>query len=242
MVIWMQTDPILEQAEIIAQQQSPDDAARFLAEYRKAACESIHDDPAQIGSLLQIVTAQVKYLNQSQAPDKAAGVAEWFLHILHHLQDDVPDVEWKRLKLAFRESFSAFFRHYAKSLANLDRIEDMRIAMRHALDLTSMIPMAIVYLVHLYTPLLDREMIEDQPSKQWVLDRYAECLAALDFAGLHDEPFRAALDLYQLAHRDAQHANELFDQVDQMAAQAPNDIALTTLKNIFKKQFVSSSK
>ncbi len=235
----MQTDQILEQAEILSQQQSPDSAARFLAEYRKSACESIHDDPAQIGCLLQIVTAQIKYLNLAQASDKAAGIAEWFLHILHHLQEDVPDVEWKRLKLAFRESFSAFFRNYAKSLANLDRFEDMRIAMRHALDLTTMIPMAIVYLVHLYRPLLNRETIEEQPSKQWVLDRYAECLAALDFAGLHDEPFREALDLYQLAHRDASHAAELFVRVEQMADQSPNDIALTTLKNIYKKQFIS---
>ena len=228
----MNINEILEQAESIANQQSPDDAARFLAEHRKTACDNLQNDHAQIGNLLQIVTAQIRYLNQAGFFDKASGIAEWFLHILHHLQENSPDIEWKHLKLALRDSFSAFFRHYASSLAHLDRIEDMRIAMRQALDLTTMLPMAIVFLIHLYQPLLNRETLENQPSRQWILDRYAECLALLDFAGLHDTPFRTALDLFQLAIRNPQQASSLIEQVEQITQSAPNDIALETLKNM----------
>ncbi len=230
----MNINEILEQADAIASQQSPDDAARFLAEYRKMACDSLTNDHTQIGCLLPIVTAQIKFLNQANVFDKSAGIAEWFLHILHHLQESSPDIEWKHLKLALRDSFSAFFRHYAKSLANLGSIEEMRIAMRNALDLTTMLPMAIVFLIHLYQPLLKHETLEDQPSRQWILDRYAECLASLDFSGLHDTPFRTALDLFQLAIRYPQQTAFHIEQIEQIAQSSPNDIALETIKNMAK--------
>ena len=231
---------IIETAETIAFQQSPDAAARYLADYRREACEKLHDDPSQFANVLQIVTAQIRFLNQAEAYDKSSGIAEWFIHLLEHMQEDAPQIEWKRLKQTLRESFSAFFRHYARTLAQLERFEEMRGAMRNALDLTAMLPMAIVFMLHTYLPLATLETIEDKPSSAWLSERCAECLAQLDFNGLGQTPFRAALDNYQFAHRDPSQAKALYEQVETLAQSAPDDLALETLKNIFKKQFIGN--
>jgi len=222
-------DDILEEAERLANDGSPDDAARFLAPYRRAVCDRLHDSPSSLGDLVQICAAQVHYLNEAGTPDKAAGVAEWFLHRMHHLEEDFPEVDFRMLRRALCESFSRFFRRYARSLRDLDRIEEMRIAMRNALDLTREIPMAVVSLVHLYRPLRDRENLEDEPAPQWLLKRYAEALAALDFAGLHDIPFREALDNGQYAMRCPDKRDEMKLATEALCAQNAQDVALQTL-------------
>ncbi len=230
-------DDILKQAEMVASEQSPDDAARFLAPHRKSACEDLSTDTSRIGDLLCITSAQMQYLIDAGASDKAIGVAEWFLHILHHLEESLADVDFRQLKRALRESFSRFFKRYAHALRDINRYEDMRIAMRTSLDLTMQLPLAIVSMLHLYAPLHQKDLIENESARDFLLKRYAEALAALDFSGLHDLPFRAALDEYQYAFRSEEHVESSRQIIQTLCEKNPEDLALVTLKNIFETIF-----
>lgn len=218
-----------QQAEDIAQTDGPDAAAKFLAPYRREICEAMHETPSKIGELLQISSQQVFYLCQAKMPDKAAGIAEWFLHTLHHLETDMPAVEFVHLKRALRESFSRFFMRYARALRDLGRIEDMRLSVRTALDLTQELALAIVSMAHLYRPLQEHETLENEPAREWLLKRFAECLAALDFSGLHNTPFRAALDEYQYALRGDDKREEARLALQTLAETHPEDAAIATL-------------
>ena len=230
---------ILEQAEEIAADPKlgPDEAAKFLSKYRIQAVESLSQNSINLSHLLSIVTAQIKYLNDASLSDKAIGIAEWFLHIFHHFPENHPECDLIQLKIALREPFAAFFRHYAKALRNIDRIGDMRHAMTNSMDLSREIPMSVIYLIHLYTPLLSKETIESVPSRRWLLDRLAECLAALDFAGQCKTPFRMALDNYQYALRSPDKYDELYVEIEQLSRDNPSDLALQTLFNMYKKEF-----
>ena len=231
-------EKIFEQAETIASdpQKGPDEAAKFLSQYRIQAAKDLSQNSINLGNLLSIVTAQIRYLNDANLSDKAIGIAEWFLHIFHHFPEIHPDCDLTHIKFALRDSLAAFFRHYAKSLRNTDRIEDMHHAMTNSMDLSREIPMSVVFLIHLYTPLLSRETIEATPSRRWFLDRLAECLAALDFAGQNQTPFRCALDNYQYAIRCPDKYDELYLEIEQLSRDNPNDPALKTLFNLYKKE------
>lgn len=226
-------DAIFEQAAQISREKSPDDAARFLAPYRKDCCERLHQEPAAIGDLLRVTTAQMEFLNRADCPDKAVGIAEWFLHVLHHLEAENIEVDFRQLKHALRESFSRFFRRYAQSLRDVERFEDMRLAMRTALDLTREIPMAVVTLVHLYLPLRTRETIEDDTADTWLLKRFAEALATLDFSGYHDASVRTALDHAQYAIRCPDKKEECLREIEALCDQNEDDLELKTLHHLF---------
>ena len=225
-------DDILSQAEQIAAQASPDDAARFLASYRKDACESLQNTPSAMADLLAITSAQMQFLIDAGASDKALGIAEWFLHTLHHYEETIDHGDFIKLKRTLRESFSRFFRRYARVLRDADRIEEMRIAMRTALDLTQMLPMAVVAMLHLYMPLRNRDCLEDEPAGEWLLKRCAEALAGLDFSGLHDTPFRNALDEFQFAMRSAENFIAAQEKIQILCSENPEDLSLKTLANL----------
>lgn len=225
-------DDILADAERIALQSSPDEAARFLAIHRRQACEALHDSPANIADLLAITSAQMQFLIDAGTSDKALGIAEWFLHTLHHFEESLDQEDFIKLKRALRESFSRFFRRYARCLRDAGRIEEMRLAMRTALDLTQMLPMAIVAMLHLYLPLKTKELLEDEPSSEWLLKRCAEALAGLDFAGMHDSPFRHALDEFQFALRSEDNLLHARDQLRILCAENTEDISIKTLANL----------
>ena len=236
-------DAILDQAESIAEtpESGPNQAAMFLAPYRIQAATDLQEDITQLKPLLSIITAQVRYLTEAGLPDKATAVAEWFIHTLHHLSENDPEYQISKLQMALRSLFAAFFRHYARALRNVDRIEDMRIAMRTSMDLSRDITMSVVFLVHLYAPLIkENEVLENTPAKKWILDRYAECLAAMDYAGLHDTPFRTAMDKFQLAMYNQENIKLYFFEISKLATEHPDDIAIKTLKNLFEKQYITS--
>ena len=90
-------DDILSEAEQIAAQASPDDAARFLASYRKEACEALENTPSAIADLLAITSAQMQFLIDAGASDKALGIAEWFLHTLHHFEETIDHGDFIRI-------------------------------------------------------------------------------------------------------------------------------------------------
>lgn len=228
----MMIDDILSEAEKIAAQSTPDEAARYLAPHRKQACEALETTPTAIADLLAITSAQMQFLIDAGSSDKALGIAEWFLHTLHHLEETLEHGDFIKLKRAFRESFSRFFRRYARTLRDADRIEEMRIAMRTALDLTQMLPMAVVAMLHLYLPLRSRDTLEGEPSSEWLLKRCAEALAGLDFAGHHDTPFRNALDEFQFALRARENLDPARAQILALCAESPEDLSLQTLSNL----------
>ena len=227
---------ILQQAEQIAQT-SPDEAAKFLAPYRKSACEALHDNPMVLADLIDIATAQMNYLLDAKMPDKSLGIAQWFLHTLHHLEESMQPTEYLSIKRAMREPFARFFRIYARIHRDLGQIEEMRLAMRSAMDLTRELPMAIVSMLHLYAPLMHSESLEDEPTKEWILKRCAEALAGLDFNGMHDLPFRDALDhgQYMIRNPDARDESEL--HLNELCAQFPEDLALNTLVMLLKHAY-----
>ncbi|MBQ9242254.1 MAG: hypothetical protein IJ165_03375 [Proteobacteria bacterium] len=225
-------DDILADAERIALQSSPDEAARFLASHRRQACDALQDSPANIANLLAITSAQMQFLIDAGTSDKALGIAEWFLHTLHHLEETIDQGDFIKLKRALREAFSRFFRRYARCLRDAGRIEEMRLAMRTALDLTQMLPMAIVAMLHLYMPLKTRDVLESEPSSEWLLKRCAEALAGLDFAGMNASPFRQALDEFQFALRSEENLPAARDQLRILCSENPEDITLKTLANL----------
>ena len=188
-------DDILSQAEQIAAQASPDDAARFLASYRKDACESLQNTPSAMADLLAITSAQMQFLIDAGASDKALGIAEWFLHTLHHYEETIDHGDFIKLKRALRESFSRFFRRYARVLR-------------------------------------DADCLEDEPAGEWFLKRCAEALAGLDFSGLHDTPFRNALDEFQFAMRSAENFIAAQEKIQILCSENPEDLSLKTLANL----------
>ncbi len=219
----------LDKAESVALSEGPDAAARFLGLYRREVCDALSQTPSKIGELLQISSQQMHYLCQADMPDKAVGIAEWFLHTLHHLEAGMSVVEFVHLKRALRESFSRFFMRYARALRDLGRMEDMRLSVRMALDLTQELALAIVSMAHLYRPLQTYETLENEPAREWLLKRFAECLAALDFSGQHDTPFRAALDEYQYALRGEDKLEEARTALNALSQAHPDDIAVSAL-------------
>ncbi|MBO4349978.1 MAG: hypothetical protein J6A01_03405 [Proteobacteria bacterium] len=227
---------LIQQADQIAQT-SPDEAAKFLAPYRKSACEALHDNPMVLSDLIDIATTQMNYLLDAQMPDKSLGIAQWFLHTLHHLEESMQTAEYLSIKRAMREPFSRFFRTYAKIQRELGQIEEMRLAMRSAMDLTRELPMAIVSMLHLYAPLMKHDMLEDDPPKEWLLKRCAEALAGLDFNGMHDLPFRDALDHGQYIIRNPDDRCESESHLNDLCAHFPDDLALNTLVMLLKHAY-----
>ncbi len=232
----MNLSTLIEQADQIAQN-SPDEAAKFLASYRKSACEALQETPMALGDLIDIATAQMHYLIDAGMPDKALGIAQWFLHTLHHLEESMQAAEYLSIKRAMREPFSRFFRTYAKIQRELGQIEAMRLSMRSAMDLTRELPMAIVSMLHLYAPLMHDDMLENEPPKEWLLKRCAEALAGLDFGGMHDIPFRDALDHGQYIIRNPSDRSESELHLDELCAQFPDDLALNTLVMLLKHAY-----
>ena len=230
-------DEIMKKAEETAQSESYDAAARSLAPWRKAACEAIQTDLSKLGDLLTIVSAQMHYLNKSGAPDKAASVAEWFLHAFHHLEEDMPGDESRLLKRTFAESFSGFFLRYATALRDLERFDDMQAAVRTALDLTRFLPASVTAMLNVYAPMHKRETIGDESSSEYLLKRYAEMLAMLDFSGFHNHAVRAALDEYQYALRG--HVEEAAASLEKICQDAPDDVLASTIRNLFSLNYSS---
>ena len=229
-------DDILEKAETIANTPSigPDEAAKFLSTYRIQAAQKLQTDISCLKDLVVIVTNQIRYLNDAQLSDKATAIAEWFIHTLHHLSESHPDCQIPKLQQVLRSSFAAFFRHYAKALRNVDRIEEMRLTMINSMDLSPEIPMSVVFLIHLYMPLLERSEIENIPAKRWISERFAECLAVLDFAGMHDSPFRDGLDKFQLTLHYPEKISEFSQYLSKLAKDNPSDMPLQTLFNLYQ--------
>ena len=228
-------EEILKKAEETAQSQSYDAAARSLAPWRKAACEAIKDDISKLGDLLAIVSTQMHYLNKSGAPDKAASVAEWFLHAFHHIEEDMPGDESRLLKRTFAESFASFFMRYATALRDLERFDDMQAAVRTSLDMTRFLPASVTAMLNVYAPMHKRETIGDESASEYLLKRYAEMLAMLDFAGLHNHAVRAALDEYQYALRG--HVDEARTSLESICQNAPDDVLAATIWNLFSLNF-----
>ena len=230
----MMLDDILKQAQAMAMdsEAGPQEAAKFLGSHRQHFAQRLKEDHHAILPLVAIVADQVDYLVTSGNDAMASSVSEWFLHALHHVEPFPGSFP----REAFREPLARLFRRYAKALKALQRYEDMRLAMRSALDATAHLPMAVLYLLHLYGDLPKlTDAIEDEPVSIWLSKRYAECLAALDFAGYSDTPFRRALDDYQLAFRTPARRHEIFQRLSQDASASEH---VQTLRNLFAKHLL----
>lgn len=197
----MDMEAILTEAQRIADMESPDAGARYLAPHRKEACLKLHDDMTHLGALLRIVCLQMHFLTQAGYADKARDIAGWFLHLLHHLESEVPKDAFIALKRMYRESFSLFYYRYAEALRDLDEVEGMRLSLRTALDLTQQREAVIVAALHLLQPFVAFESLEGESAANWLSKRLAEFLAQLDFAGKSDSAFRSALDAFQYCFR-----------------------------------------
>ena len=216
-------EEVMKSAEAISSGEGPDAAARYLSVYRQKACDALGEDFSKIGELLIVVTAQVRFLSEARFFDKAAGVAEWFLHLVHHLEEMLSASDYRALKLTWRESFSQFFYRYARALRELGRHTDMRLAMRTSLDLTAETPSAVAMAVALYVPLLEVSEVEGESGREWFVKRCAEFLAVLDFTGHHGEASRACLDEFQYMLRDSGHSSEALDVLSRIRAEFPDD-------------------
>lgn len=234
-------DEILEKAENLANTPNlgPNEAAKYLSTYRIQAVSEVQNNITKLKDLITIVSNQIRYLNDADLSNKATAIAEWFIHILHHLSEENPEYELSKLQLALRSPFATFFRHYARALRNVNRIEEMRLCMRNSMDLSCEIPMSIIFLIHLYLPLLQTKELENIPSKRWMSERYAECLAALDFAGLHNSPFREGMDKFQLALHFPDKIDEFCQALTKLVDDNPSDVPLQTLLNLYQKAYVS---
>ncbi|MCL2326058.1 MAG: hypothetical protein FWC40_06145 [Proteobacteria bacterium] len=232
----MMLDDILKQAQAMAMdpEAGPQEAAKFLGSHRQHFAQRLKEDRHAILPLVAIVADQLDYLVTSGNDAMAASVSEWFLHTLHHVEP----FPGKFPHEAFREPLARLFRRYAKALKVLGRYDEMRLAMRSSLDATAHLPMAVLFLLHLYGDLPKlTDAIEGEPVCVWLSKRYAECLAALDFAGYSDTPFRHALDDYQLAFRSPARRQEIFQRFSQDAS-ASEDVQ--TLRNLFARHFMDA--
>jgi len=227
----------LEEARRIGEdpQQGWDAAARFLGKSRREYAARISEISGFYG-LVEVVTLQMECLRRAQDSQKAVDIGIWFHHVLHDLPSELQSSE-KRYFL--RNSLARFFVEYAKNLCKLGRYEEMRLSMRSAMDSTLQLPMVIVSLVHLYAPLETVcETIEEEPVRVWLLKRYAECLAALDFSGQSKTAFRETLDDYQAALRNPEQRKEI-GQIIKERVQA-DDPALSTLVRLFELHFLNT--
>lgn len=233
----MDTFNALDKADAIAADstQGPDQAARFLAPYRQAAFDALPHAPLKIRDLSAITAAQMKYLNDANAPDKACGIGAWFVHLLHHLEETHTSQEYKIIKYSCRDAFSQFFYRYARSLGANGQIENMRLNMRTAIDLSRSPIDTICLALHFYLSLLPLKTLENTNATLWFIDRCAECLAVLDFSGLHNSPFRAMLDEFQWMMRDTSHSQDALKNIQRIAQTAPADETVQTFRRVIEQ-------
>ncbi len=228
-------DKIIEQAISIGEDKARgwDEAALFLGPYRRELATSDLSDNANLTALTSIVSTQLECLRKAGKADTGIQVGEWFHHVLH----DLPTPHDTTPRDSLREPLAHFFCEYARCLCVEERFEEMRLAMRTALDTTRMLPMMIVMLVHLYAPLARKPVIEGEASSVWLSKRYCECLALLDFSGYGQTPFRATLDDFQAALRFESEREALYQTVRQR--NDAKDPALDTLTRLFEKYVLS---
>ena len=231
-------DTIIEEALAIGQDPARgwDEAAKALGHYRRQYATSDLSDGENLKTLTVIVTTQLKCLLKIGKAQNGADIGEWFHHLLHDLPAPRPDTLPREL---FREDLARFFCEYARCLCPLERYEEMRLAMRTALDTTRELPMMIVMLVHLYAPLESKDEIEGEKAAVWLSKRYCECLAMLDFSGQSQTAFRATLDDFQAAMRFKESRESLFQQV--LSRNDGKDPALDTLTRLFERNVMTSS-
>lgn len=229
-------DKIIEEALSIGQDPARgwDEAAKALAPYRRQYAASDLSDGENLKALTEVVTMQLKCLLKIDKAQNGAEIGAWFHHILHDLPAPNPSTLPRAL---FREDMARFFCEYARCLCLLERYEDMRLAMRTALDTTRELPMMIVMLVHLYAPLEQKGDIEGEKAAVWLSKRYCECLALLDFSGQSQTAFRATLDDFQAAMRFKENRDSLFQQV--ISRNDGTDPALDTLTRLFEKHLMT---
>ncbi len=231
-------DKLIEEALAIGQDPSRgwDEAAKALGQHRRQYAISDLSDGENLKALTQIVTTQLKCLQKIDKAQNGADIGEWFHHLLHDLPAPNPSTLPREL---FREDLARFFCEYARCLCQLGRYEEMRLAMRTALDTTRELPIMIVMLVHLYAPLESKGEIEGEKATVWLSKRYCECLALLDFSGQSQTPFRATLDDFQAAMRFRDDRDALIQQV--LSRNDGKDPALDTLTRLFEKYIIPSS-
>lgn len=208
----------------------PNEAAKFLAPYRRQYAEDLAQNPKALAPLLAIVTAQCDYLVRANEAEKASSIADWFTHVLH--QNNTPNIT----QIPLKNAYARFFRTHARALKALKRYTDMRLTMRNAIDASSELPLAIISLIHLYADIAELDSIEEQKPTQWLSDRFAECLAALDFAGLNDTNFRHSLNDMQFALRYPNEVPQIYLTICERDREG--DLAHNTLCNIFKWRFI----
>ncbi len=225
----------LEAARCIGEDpaQGWDAAARYLGKSRREYAARISVVGGFYG-LVEVVTLQMECLRRAEDHQRAVDIGVWFHHILHDLPSDLHSSEERYF---LRNSLSRFFVEYAKNLCKLGRYEEMRLSMRSALDASLQLPMVIVSLVHLYAPLESIcETIEEEPVRVWLLKRYAECLAALDFAGQSKTLFRETLDDYQAGLRNPEKRAEIGALIK--GREDAEDPALSTLIKLYELHFL----
>ena len=225
-------EKILEAARHIGNDKTRgwNEAALYLGSYRRQYAASDLSDGTHLKALTAIVTMQLECLRKAEKAESAVQLGAWFHHVLHDLAPPSESAEPRELA---RESLAHFFCEYARALCILERYEEMRLAMRTALDTTRALPMMIVMLVHLYAPLIIKGEIEAEKPETWLSKRYCECLALLDFSGYAQSAFRATLDDLQAAMRFKDQRETLHQQV--RARHDGSDPALDTLTRLFEK-------
>lgn len=208
----------LGDAAELAKQGSCDRAARRLSDLRKKAAKKCLEDWRNLKALLDVVKEQTSYLRQAGAPEKSRKIAEWFLHFHAQAANSVDPAVYKATNLACREPFSRFFAGFALTLAQLGLYAEMRSMVRASVDLTSFPQYAIASAVPQYAKLCQTQSaLENVPAPAWLADRIAEFLAALDFGGFGDHPFRRLLAAFFDCISDAKSGQDRRASFDRFA-------------------------
>ena len=188
---------ILDASFIIEQTQGADDACKVLGNYRRAALLRLPEEPEQVLAICKIVERQCSLFIRLQRFDLCLKAADGMIHLIHDVHT-APGIS-----AMLREPMSRIFLHAARCLAEEKDFAGMRLQIRSALDTTSHLEFCILKTLPLWVKAgTNGDLIEEKTVSAWILDRYAELLAQLDFAGKNGTVFRRLLDVYQRSFRE----------------------------------------
>lgn len=224
---------VFQSCDALAERGEYDQAARGLAEWRKAAAKKCREDWRHFGELLDIVLRQMRYLRRGKSPSACLELGKWLMCFRDHASSGVSSDVLRAADLAYREEYAIFLCTLAAAYADLGSYEDMRLTIIKASDTTKKLRYVMAFALPLYSGLCSKfGRIEGESAFLWLAKRCAEFMAQLDFNGegltLHRQTL-FELHNYLLEGETRERREESYERLRAFCDNEPDDFVIQSI-------------
>lgn len=224
---------VFQSCDALADRGEYDQAAKGLAEWRKAAAKKCREDWRHFGELLDIVLRQMRYLRRGKFPSECLELGKWLMCFRDHASSAVSSDVLRAADLVYREEYSIFLCTLAAAYADLGRHEDMRLTIVKASDTTKELRYVVAFALPLYSSICSKfDSIEGEPAFSWLAKRCAEFMAQLDFNGegltLHRQTV-FELHNYLLESETRERREESYERLREFCDNDPDDSVIQSI-------------